>query len=271
MSTKNIYFIRKVVWVTLGDKGVSNVNIGWGDADFVVYKGAYANLEFVVRDVDRKPVKLMGKDVCATIIRNGTEELVLEKELVVTDAHAGRAKLTLNPNEIIKWEPDFYRYSLKFINIDTEEYTYLYNDYNQEVVGYIEIRDGAEARPPKPQEANSFRPVFLDIDDATEWFSGAFRGPAQYGQTENLTTVAIYMEDFTGYIRAEASLDLTADQAETNWFTIDFIPGSSKVEFEGKTGIEAYNIEGSYNWLRFAWAPEVGEEETARVTRILLN
>lgn len=270
MGTKNIYFIRKVVWVTLGNRGVENVNIGWGDADFVVYKGAYANLEFVVRDVDRKPQNLLGKDLCVSIIRNGTDELVLERELVVTDAYEGRAKLILAPHDMWYWEPDFYRYALRYIDTDAEDFTYLYNDFNQEVLGYIEIRDRAEARPPKPQEATSFQPSSLsDIETGSEWFSGAFRGPAQYGSKSNLVTVAFYMENFTGEIRAEASLDPQPDQASTNWFSIDLVPGVNPTPFEDRTGIEAFNIEGSYNWLRFVWRPE--NEDSGEVTKILLN
>lgn len=266
MTTKTQYYMRKVVWVTLGDNGVKNVNIGWGDADFILNKGANGVLEFVIRDIDRKPVKLLGVSINCSIINNSNEELVLEKELLITDYINGRGKIIITPSDMQNWEIGFYRYVLTFNNLDNEDFVYLYNDFNQEVVGYIELRDKAIGKPPKAQEQTSFTPVKPNIGDETRYYSGVFKGPAQLGYTSNLMTVAFYGSNFTGNVYAEISLDPIADQNIQNWVPIQLVPGQDFVSFNDLNAVEPYNIYGDYHYLRFSFTKESGD-----ITKILVN
>ncbi len=266
MTTKTQYYIRKVVWVTIGNNGVQNVNIGWGDADFILNKGANGILEFVIRDIDRKPVKLLGVSIICSIINNATEELMLEKELIITDHINGRGKIIITPGEMQDWEIGFYRYVLTFTNLDNENFVYLYNDFNQEILGYIELRDKALAKPPMAQEQSSFTPVLTNNKDKTRYYSGVFKGPAQLGYSENLMSVAFYGSNFTGEIYAEASLDPIPDQNIQNWVGIQLIPGQDSVSLVDFNSVEPYNIYGNFHYLRFSFTKESGE-----ITKILLN
>lgn len=269
MATKNAYFVRKIAWVTLANQGVGNVNLGWGDADFVVYKGAFSNLEFVVRDVDRKGVKLIGKRVCATLINNNTNELYLERELEIINPIEGRCKLVLTPGDLMEWQLGAIRYSLTIKDIDNNEFNYLYNDLNQEAIGYIEIRDRASPNPNNVIILDKFTPNRNIFTEQTTFYTGSIRGPGQLSYTNSMLTFAVYLENYTGSFFVEATLDLISDSDTTNWFKLELFPNGEIIKFDNKNGIEPYNLTGEYQWIRFGYFQTIGE--TGSVKKILIN
>ena len=270
MINQIVYYDRKIVWVTLGNRGVMNMNVGWGDADFIIYKGATAILEFVVRDIDRKPVNLTGKKVSATLIYDKTQEMLLEKDLVEYNVYdRGRVKLTLQPSDFMNWPTGIIRYSLTLTDIDAHETVYLYNDFAQGAIGYIELRDTAMPKPPQPQQSVGFTPSNPDRTEPTKWCSGVFKGPAQLGSIGSMSTVAIYLDNFSGTITAEASLDPVPLQSVNNWFTIQLVPGMDELEIENCSRVQAFNIFGDFHWLRFCYSQDSGQEGS--ITKILLN
>ena len=94
--TKSLYHIRKIVWLTRDNNGVQNMNSGYGKADFVVYKGTDSYLEFYVKDIDRKPINLLGKSLSISIINFYTNELMLVRNLEIVNAQRGQCKVKLN-------------------------------------------------------------------------------------------------------------------------------------------------------------------------------
>lgn len=270
MNSRNIYFIRKIAWVSLGDQGVKGMNLGWGDTDFVIHKGAFSNLEFVVRDVDRKPVNLNGKIISASLIDNETGELYIERDLQIIDHSKGRCKLTLTPDDIIDWNNGFIRYSITLKDEDSLEYFYLYNDMNQEAIGYIEVKDKAAPLPVKVNELTEFTPYGnYDVTLPTKMHSGSIKGPGQNSFTSNIMTIAIYFKEFTGKFFVEATLDPVPDGQSANWFKINLLPGQDELKFFNKSGVEPYNISGDYHWIRFGYYQE--QFETGSITKILAN
>jgi len=269
MATKNAYFVRKIAWVTLSNQGVGNVNLGWGDADFVVYKGAFSNLEFVVRDVDRKGVKLIGKRVFATLINNNTNELYLERELEIINPIEGRCKLVLTPGDLIEWQLGSIRYSLTIKDVDSNEFNYLYNDLNQEAIGYIEIRDRASPNPNNIIVLDKFTPVERAFGQPPTFHTGSVPGPGQLSYSNSMLTFAVYLEDYTGSFFVEATLDPVSDGDDTNWFKLELFPNGEIISFNSINGIEPYNLMGEYQWIRFGYYQDVGEIGT--IKKILVN
>lgn len=269
MATKNTYFVRKIAWVTLTNQGVSNVNLGWGDADFVIYKGAFSNLEFVVRDVDRKSVKLIGKKIYAVLINNNTNEFYLERELEILNPIEGRCNLVLTPADLVAWETGFIRYSLRIVDSDNHESNFLYNDLNQEAIGYIELRDRAMPQPYNTITLSNFLADESLFGKFPYYYSGSVKGPGQNSYTNSLMTIAVYMENFTGDFFVEATLDPISDGASTNWFKINLIGTGEIIKFNNKNGIEPYNISGEYQWIRFGYKQSIGQ--TGTLSKILVN
>lgn len=115
----------------------------------------------------------------------------------------------------------------------------------------------------------------------------AIRADGWYGYTDGLHTVAIYLQNFQGRLRFEASI-ASAPTAD-DWFPIE-INGSEFISFPknpssptgttGDTGTIGLNINGSFTWLRVRvdrsyvtpTPTEVAEiEALGHVDRILLN
>ena len=81
--SKTLYKIKQRVWLTQTNNGVENVNMPYGgfNADFVIYKGTDAVLEFFVRNLDRKPIPTKQLEA----VREGLEDVaymdILKKAL----------------------------------------------------------------------------------------------------------------------------------------------------------------------------------------------
>jgi hypothetical protein len=194
----------------------------------------------------------------------------LEKELVEYNVYeAGRVKLTLHPSDTCNWPNGVIRYSLVISDIDTHETAFLYNDFAQGAIGYIELRDSAMPRPRPPQQSIGFTPTKIELDSETKFCSGVFKGPAQLGYTSSLMTVAMYLDNFSGTITAEASLDAVPQQSVNNWFTIQLVPGMDTLEIENCSKVQAFNIFGDFHWIRFCYSQDSGQEGS--ITKILLN
>lgn len=83
------------------------------------------------------------------------------------------------------------------------------------------------------------------------------RADGWYGLADGLHTVAIYLSDFQGRIRFEASISL--DPTDEDWFPVP-IEGSKYLSFpldvlaptgtNGDSGTLGLNIVGNFTWLR---------------------
>ena len=113
---------------------------------------------------------------------------------------------------------------------------------------------------------------------ADEWF----------GTTGGYFTVAIHIHNLRGRVYVEASL--AEEPTENDWFSIWLTPTTSYVQYPrdlsdptgstGDTGVEAYNFEGNFTWLRTRldrsyMTPEPESDEAIAafgvVQKILLN
>jgi hypothetical protein len=85
----------------------------------------------------------------------------------------------------------------------------------------------------------------------------AVRADGWYGHTDGLHTVAIYLQNFQGRLRFEASIATTP--TDSDWFPVE-IKGSDFMSFPkdptsptgrtGDSGTLGLNIIGSFTWLR---------------------
>ena len=84
------------------------------------------------------------------------------------------------------------------------------------------------------------------------------KGDSYYGYTDGLHTMQIVYSNFVGRLHIQATLALTP--AETDWFNVQ-VPGGISISTggykqfpqtgtDGFTGVEGYNIQGNFAWLR---------------------
>jgi hypothetical protein len=115
------------------------------------------------------------------------------------------------------------------------------------------------------------------------------RADAWYGLKDGLHTVTFHLENFTGRIFIEASLETIP--ASTDWFSVYLNGAKDYMQYpidplapisgsSGDTFVDAYTFQGNFLWLRarvdrsyYVPAPATDDEKSAlgSVKKVLLN
>lgn len=242
----------------------------FNDSDFRAYKGAQTDIDFIVRNNDRKAVTLAGKNVYVIIQENETRRQMLKKPLKFLDETKGRLQLSLTPAEVNDWEEGFYEYVILQENKDGSQ-NILFTSQDQDARGWFELKGGA--LPPISQSADldpkNFTPIHVGQypGGTTRWQSDMLPGDAQLNFKDGLNTFAIYLNHFTGKVWVEGSLENCPPTSDADWFLIHLTPNTFELCFYDACGIEAYNFEANVSWVRFLF--EEDEFNTGSITRIL--
>lgn len=245
-----------------------NLPYGGFNADFVVYRGTDALLEFFVKDLDRKPVASQGKTYRISIVAFDTYELIATVPGRVEDAHRGLIQANLKRMDTASWPSGFYRYFVTIVNEDGTENP-LYVDQNRGAVGYIEIRTDHMPRP-----APSYTVVAADYipTSSTCGLSQAYPGSTNYSYFQRTVTIAFYLSNFSGELSVQGSLDDTPEQDSNNWFDLDLMPANggspSILDFSNYSGIATYNVDGNYQWVRVSFCKGISNTGTLDKTII---
>jgi len=112
-----------------------------------------------------------------------------------------------------------------------------------------------------------------------------YKGDGYYGRSDGLHTVQINLENFTGVVRIEGTLEI--DPGDDDWFDVELsttssVSGSvdttgavssgttvvlSSVLFSGATSNNNYNFTGNFVWVR----AKVTDWTAGTINSILLN
>lgn len=263
---KKIWFYDKIFKKLYCNEGDSIImNTGWGDTNFIIYKGAHSNIEFAIVNHDRKPLFLKGREVKIRLINFQTKELLLEKNMIIVDPYSGRVKLILSPGDISDWEEGIIEYYVILLNIDENEEYYLYNDFAQGATGYITLKGTAVEQKPEPQKLTGFKSE--NIDDKTFFISNIFKGPIMLGYNEPFVTTTINLENFSGKLYFQGTTELMVPSNNVNWITIQLENGFDFLEFNNETTVLSYNIVGNYTYFRYLYLPE---NNSGSINKILI-
>ena len=237
------------LWQT--DRNVPNINGPMIQYNTKIYKGATNTIDFVTRNNDRKPVNLVGYQMSALIQRVEYPEILLEKSVYATDELAGKARLTLLPEDINQWTEGYYRYSIRITDV-TGKQEFLYTDVNRSTTGNFELIEGMSVSlaPALTVVSNQFTPYPFGYYDTT-FSTGAIAGDAQAGRSNGMHTVVAYTTDFVGDFWIQGSLTLRTPN-ETDWFDIPLSSTAAQFTYGigNTTNIKVFNFTGNYYWIR---------------------
>lgn len=226
-----------------------NRNMPMHNPDFILFKDSQTEVEFVIRNVDRKPINLEGKDIFITLVDYKNGQTLANIPLTIVDAARGIARLTMLPFMAKDIPLGFGRYTVSYLR-DNGNTQILNTDQYDRGHGYFEMQYGSELQGIISQESKYeyFTPVNPNGFN-TYYVSENFKGNLKNGSLCGLHTLAFYTEDWTGSIWAEGSLSETIPD-DTEWFPIKL-----DTRFETKlinySGIWACNITSNLQWVRF--------------------
>lgn len=243
------------------------------NADFVLYKATDTNLEFLVKDLDRKPIASQGKKYKIAIIRFDTGELVHRAYGNVVDPYRGLVVFEVSPAITAIWDDGYYRYSVTMVNEDGREFP-LFVDQDHSAVGYLELRSSNIPVPAPTIEILPEDYIKLYVSDqltpTTEFYqSESYPGTGAYSGYKRNISVAVYATNFIGTFRLEATLDESPDQTDANWFRVDLDGTDTDISYDNFSGIDVYSIEGNYTWLRVNYKPALSN--TGSFDKVLIK
>lgn len=223
-----------------------------------VYKNNDNIIEFVVRNNDRVPVRLIGATMSIVIQHVATQTVVIEKNLEITDEVNGRAQVTLTADDIRNWSLGSYQYNVRINRNKGKELLYL--DINNNTFGTFDLYEGIGGTliPAQTILGSQLTNVTPDWDNPHPSFvSGAMDATNDSGNQRGLFSIVIYQTNWMGTFKVQGSLQNLAP-TDVSWFDIDLYPGINSQLFDG-TSNSCVGISFAINvrWVRFVVDPDV--------------
>lgn len=229
------------------------------------FKGTTNNIDFSIKDGDRKAVKVLDGQFKMYVFDNETDEVIVAKYATTVDEVNGKYTVVLNAGDIQQHRPGYYRYSVVYTDFTGTDQM-LYTDLAQDVLGELEIVDDAFPKhiPATVVKAEDFLPLHGQ-DNTLYYTTGRYPGDAQDNSPDGLHTIALYLDNFTGTFQIQGSLEDYA-AVDADYFNI-LSDGSSPFVLTEFTGIKEFKVVGSYIWLRFQYTKDVSN--MGSVTQLL--
>ena len=221
-----------------------------------IYKGVDSTIGFEVKNQDRKPVNLLGKTVMVHLMQVRTGTLLLQRRAVVDSSVNGFCEFTIYGSDLVETEPGLYQISAVIYDSDGISRS-LYTDHNRSATMEVEIMDGAY-----PKYLPSTEVIFSQLGDQFE--SQPVASNLQKNDFSTLHTIQISVTNFTGTIRAQASLEY---DSMGHYSSVKFIDDSSQLTFDNTTGVQGWNFKANARWIKLIYTP--AETNTGTVDRII--
>lgn len=242
-----VYQIQRRIHLTLREYGVTtNWNLPMASADYKLYKDVTNNIEFVVRNTDRKPINLVGRRLFVIITDYHTKKVLASKQLLPVDEVKGIMRLSLQGEEMEQWNLGFHAYHIYVENPDGSQ-NLLYVDQDEKTRGVLELCPGYYPGPQPSIEipSDQFYPITDNDPPVTYYVSSSMPGNMRVGNTSGLHTLAIYTDNFKGTVWVQGSSEITSSQDPAEWFDIQ--PPQLYI---GGSGITTYTFQMNLQWVR---------------------
>jgi hypothetical protein len=283
MATVFLYQFKEYIQLVKADTNSPNINYPMIQYDIKVYKGVTNTIDFVIRNMDRKPINLVDYQISAIIqtvdeANYGTQEIILTKDVIIVDEQLGKARLILEPEDIEMWNTGGYQYSIQCIDGQGNQ-TYFYTDINKSAVGQFTLYEGMQRslqpaleliandinvdeindivteqqlRRDRSHCAGHFTPTPIG-DYGIIWTTGSLEGDSQSQRANGTHTIAVYTHNFTGKFWIQASLTNEAPQP-SDWFNVPIgATGNDWWDFTPDERIRQFTFFGNYYWVRFQY------------------
>lgn len=203
------------LYPTLHPDNSCNWSMSMNRTDFSLYRGTDNSIEILVRDPDRKPVKLNGSTI--TMILSGYPDRLelLTKNVNITDYDRGIGLITFSEMEINQLPIGTACYSIK-ISFSDGMTKYLATDYQENAIGYLKIMDGIIKLPEQPPKVIHYTPIAFEQPKRVYQVTPTFEGNLRNGRT-NTYTITTKMDNWYGEMIVQGTIDPVIPTEEENW------------------------------------------------------
>lgn len=268
MSLVYLYQYKLPVQLSMTNHGAPNLSRPMYNYAVKVYKNVYNTIDFVVRNNDKKPVRLIDSKIQVIIQNVQTGQLVLEKQAEITDEIKGRAQLKITPSETENWLLGGYEYQVQLI-LPGQRQEFLYQDVQNQTVGNFDLLPavGAELVPAQVIQWDQFTPEIIDWDmQVTQYKSGALAARSPVGNKTGFYSVALYTQGWRGSFRIEASLE-NLSPTDKSWFVV-YVGNQADIPIlPDQPPVQVFNFSLNAQWIRFLFLPHV--ENQGEVVKVM--
>ncbi len=216
--------------------------------DFRLVRGVQNEINFYVRDVDRKPVALgMTETLTINITDAATNTLLMSRNMTTIDASQGIYLFTTYPSEMELWPTQPANWSVTYNRADGSS-VLLWTDRIYSPYSTCTITRGPVPGP-APTVTVLYSQFVLQSD--SYYYGPALPGSALHGFQGGVQSFFFNFVDFTGIVRFDASLATNPvdDYLSTDWFEVDL------KTFTDQNGTLLVNEVGNYLWMRLVLLP----------------
>jgi hypothetical protein len=252
MSVIHLYRIQQVVELTTASTGASLMNYPVNRTDFNLARHVDNEVEFWVKNIDRKPVPLGTARVTMHISEVKTGKVLLTRDLIVLDAAKGLVRLFVSGDETAIMPKGFLKYSIVMTRADGVQ-VMLYTDRDRKGVGHVEVIDG-----PLPDPIDAI-PLSLSnfislghYDGNTKLYSTALPGAAMVHNVSGQHSAVLHLKEFSGSVTVQGTLEVQPSAISSNWF--DVITRT----FVDETSVLHMPFEGNLMHVRFVVQQDSG-------------
>jgi len=199
------------------------------------------------------------------MIDSESKKAVLTKTLTILDdgstvSTKGDASTTITEGDLLPLDAKFYNFAVREVNADgSREITY--SDTGYAAAGTIELLDGAY-----PEFLSSTNVSTFTTGGPLAYVSGNIDARPGINNNKALHTIAVYTKNFSGTLRAQATM--SASPSDADFFDITMQDAASATNtFSDSTTVSNFNFTGVYHSVRFAWGNDT--DNTGVIDKIL--
>tara|TARA_B100000614_G_scaffold255366_1_gene272237 strand:- start:289 stop:1065 length:777 start_codon:yes stop_codon:yes gene_type:complete len=216
----------------------------------IAYRGLNIEFDFFVKDTDRKPQSIHNKTYTATILDRTSKASILTKTLVPVDYAQGQLVLKLDHEETLALDAKLYDLIVTYKITDVPGNYGGSSDQNSRVTFVLEAKDGA---------VTELRPSIVDSTfspNGNDRVGGRMEGPVLNNSKSGLNTVQVFLTNYTGTYKMQATLSL--QPTDSDYFDVT----NQSHTVNSKTSVDYHTFIGMYTFVRLVHTPDVGNAGT---------
>ena len=243
MSVIHIFRIPQVVELTTGTGVLMNYPVN--RTDFTIPRYVDTEVEFWVKNVDRRAVNLTNMSATLHLMEPTTGRMMLSRDLEILEATRGLVRFFISAEESGALPLMGLRYSVVLTRGDGVQ-TMLYTDRDRHGLGVVDVVNGPYPPP--------IEPYSISVDEFVvrtgKKYSGAYPGAATVLNMGGQHSVVLDMSDYSGTFTVQGSLESSPSSADSDWFHI------TSTTFNDATEKRHIAFEGNLLWVRFVLSNE---------------